>query len=77
MRKLETPELLTIREVAKWLRVKPSTIRHWSNKGLLHVYRLGPRGDRRFSREEIERFLGLWTQNGSNKPKEVPHVSRT
>jgi excisionase family DNA binding protein len=52
-----TIEMLTVSEVAKVLHVHPNTVRNWSDNGLLRAYRLGYRGDRRFSRREIEKFL--------------------
>ncbi len=51
------PELLTVGEVAAWLKVHPNTIRRWSQRGLLKTYRIGPRRDRRFDRSEVERLL--------------------
>lgn len=50
-------ELLTVREVARLLHVHPNTLRRWSNDGRLKAYRIAARGDRRFKREEIARFL--------------------
>jgi excisionase family DNA binding protein len=50
-------EMLTIREVARLLHVHPNTLRRWSNKGVMRAYRITPRGDRRFMREEIANFL--------------------
>jgi len=49
--------MLTTTEVAHLLHVHPNTVRHWANKGLLPVYRLGTRGDRRFKRKEVEAFI--------------------
>lgn len=49
--------MLTVREVAELLHVHPNTLRRWSNKGRIRAYRINPRGDRRFKREEIVRFL--------------------
>ena len=49
--------MLTTAEVAYFLNVHPNTVRQWANKELLHAYRLGPRGDRRFEREEVDSFL--------------------
>jgi excisionase family DNA binding protein len=49
--------LLTVSEVAGILNVHPNTVRQWSDSGLLKAYRLGTRRDRRFHREEIERFI--------------------
>jgi excisionase family DNA binding protein len=50
-------EMLTVREVARLLHVHPNTLRRWSNDGRLKSYRIAARGDRRFKREEIARFL--------------------
>jgi excisionase family DNA binding protein len=50
-------DMLTVREVARLLHVHPNTLRRWSNKGRIRAYRISPRGDRRFKREEIARFL--------------------
>lgn len=52
-------ELLTVSEVAAWLKVHPNTVRRWSEKGFLRAYRIGPRGDRRFDRTEVERLLDV------------------
>ena len=59
-------DMLTVREVAWLLRVHPNTLRRWSNKGRIRAYRISPRGDRRFKREEIARFLAeLNTHRGN------------
>jgi excisionase family DNA binding protein len=50
-------DMLTVREVARLLHVHPNTLRRWSNKGRIRAYRITPRGDRRYKREEIARFL--------------------
>ena len=50
-------DLLTIREVARVLHVHPNTLRRWSNDGRIRAYRINERGDRRFKREEVARFL--------------------
>jgi excisionase family DNA binding protein len=54
--------MLTTTEVAHVLHVHPNTVRQWANKDLIRAYRLGPRGDRRFKREDLEGFL---RHNGS------------
>ena len=48
--------MLTVREVAQFLNIHNNTVRRWSNKGILKAYRIGPRGDRRFKREDIARL---------------------
>ena len=60
-RRLKNTGMLTTTEVAYFLNVHPNTVRQWANKDLLHAYRLGPRGDRRFKREDVDSFL---MQNG-------------
>jgi excisionase family DNA binding protein len=50
-------EMLTTTEAARLLHVHPNTIRQWTKKGLFHAYRLGTRGDRRFDRKDIDRFI--------------------
>ena len=49
--------LLTTTEVAHLLYAHNNTVRRWANKGLLSSYRIGPRCDRRFRRDDIVRFL--------------------
>jgi excisionase family DNA binding protein len=50
-------KMLTVKEVARLLNIHPNTLRRWSNKGRIRAYRITSRGDRRFKREEIARFL--------------------
>ena len=51
------PELLTVAEVAAWLKVHLNTTRRWAERGLIKAYRIGPRRDRRFDRTEVEQLL--------------------
>ena len=53
----QTGNMLTVKEVARLLHIHPNTLRRWSNSGRIRAYRITPRGDRRFRREEITRFL--------------------
>lgn len=49
--------LLTVAEVSDLLGVHMNTVRRWSERGLLTVYYIGSRGDRRFRRQDIDSFL--------------------
>ncbi len=49
--------ILSVQEVADLLHVHPNTVRLWNNRGLLKAYRLGTRGDRRFTSRDLEAFL--------------------
>ena len=49
--------LLTVAEVAQFLHIHNNTVRRWSDQGIISAYRIGRRGDRRFKREDIARFL--------------------
>ena len=53
----EIDPMLTISDVARLLNVHINTVRRWSNQGILRVYRVGSRGDRRFRQEDIVSFL--------------------
>ena len=55
--------LLTSTDVARLLNVHVNTVRRWNNKGMIRAYRIGLRGDRRFKREEITRFLEQVNRN--------------
>lgn len=58
--------LLTLREVAQLLHVHPNTLRRWSNDGRIRAYRITARGDRRFKREDVSRFLAELNGRDSN-----------
>lgn len=49
--------MLTIREASRLLHIHRSTMRRWSDQGILKAYRIGPRGDRRFKLEDITILL--------------------
>jgi len=55
----EMPDLLTIDEVAHLLRVSKITLKRWGKKGKLPAIRINSRGDRRYKKEEVLRFLGM------------------
>jgi excisionase family DNA binding protein len=54
----EWPDLLTVREVAKILRVSPLTIKRWGKRGKLPAIRINSRGDRRYKKEAVLWLLG-------------------
>jgi len=56
-RKPTNSRMLTTSEVAHFLHIHPNTVRQWANRELLHAYRLGSRGDRRFKQEDVDSFL--------------------
>lgn len=45
--------MLTTGEVARLFGVHAGTVRGWSEWGVLKAYRIGPRGDRRFRRDDV------------------------
>jgi excisionase family DNA binding protein len=45
--------MLPTGDVARIFNVDTATIRRWSDSGVLKSYRIGPRGERRFRREDI------------------------
>jgi len=71
-RRKHTTAMLTASEVAQLLNVHINTVRRWSNRGIIRAYRIGPRGDRRFRKEDITGFLcelKVNQGNGSNLPQ--------
>lgn len=52
-----TKTMLTIREASRLLNVHSNTLRRWSEQGIIRAYRIGPRGDRRFKKEEVAALL--------------------
>jgi len=54
---LDSKVMLTTSEATQLLGVRPNTVRRWNNKGILKAYRISPRGDRRFRRQDIDGFL--------------------
>jgi len=54
-------EILTVREVAEYLKLSRTTIWRWCNEGKLHAFKVG-RGWR-VHRSEIERITGRNFQN--------------
>ena len=49
--------MLTVGEVSTLLHIHPNTLRRWSDKGVIKSYCITPRGDRRFARQDIDKFL--------------------
>ena len=65
--------MLSAHDVANLLSVHINTVRRWSDSGLMKVYRIGPRGDRRFLAEDIAGLLAEQStkqeKSGVNTPK--------
>ena len=49
----ETDSLLTVNEVADLLQVHLSTVRRWSNLGILMSCHRGPRGEKLFQKKDV------------------------
>ena len=56
---LDSKVMLTTSEAGRLIGVHTNTVRRWGAKGILKPYRIGSRGDRRFRRRDIDRFLEL------------------
>ena len=65
-----SPNMLTVSQVARVLHVHDNTVRRWSNKGILRAYRIGSRGDRRYRREAIVKFLEEFDINAARHPSD-------
>ena len=49
--------MLSAHDVANILSVHINTVRRWGDTGIMKVYRIGPRRDRRFRLEDVAVFL--------------------
>jgi excisionase family DNA binding protein len=67
--------LLTARQVARLLNVHVNTVRRWNDRGILKAYRIGPRGDRRFNKADIDMFLAGNVESGQGAEAELVLVS--
>jgi excisionase family DNA binding protein len=48
---------LKSRDAAKYLAIHINTLHRWTKEGRLKAYRLGVRGDYRYSIEDLEKFM--------------------
>lgn len=51
----ETP--LSTGDVARLLNIHTNTVRRWSTSGILKTFRVGPRGDRRFKKRDVQKLF--------------------
>lgn len=51
------PRLLKIGEAAEMLSVNPETLRRWDRQGKLKAVIISKRGDRRYRKQDIEKFI--------------------
>jgi len=65
--------LLRTGEACRILCIHSNTLRRWSEQGIVKTYRLGPRGDRRFRREDIAALLIEKTKDGSKDRIKLSH----
>lgn len=57
MDKSKLPELLSLSEACEILRAHPNSLRKWDKEGILKAVRFGMRGDRRYKREDLNKFI--------------------
>jgi len=71
--------VFTSSQAASYLGVSLATIRRWSDAGHISCYRT-PGGQRRFSREQLDRFIGSLQRHGSgttaHQEPDHPHSAR-
>jgi len=56
--KTDIPELITLMEASKILKVHPNTLRSWDKNGILPAVRIGEKKVRRYKKIDIENFIG-------------------
>lgn len=60
----DLPELMTIDEVSKFLRVSKITLKRWGKRGKLPAIRINQRGDRRYKKEAVLWVVGEIMKKG-------------
>ena len=60
----EVDNMLSLKEAARLLHVHPNTLRRWTDKGIVKSFCISQRGDRRFTRRDINQCLA--ELNGTN-----------
>ncbi len=66
----DAPLEYSVGEVAQLLGVSPSTVRYWADQSQLECYRT-PGGQRRFSREHVDRLLEQAQRAAQQKEREL------
>ncbi len=62
----ESSDTLSAGEVARVLHLHINTVRRWSDNGIIRSHRIGPRGDRIFSLQDITQHLEEARVQGQN-----------
>jgi excisionase family DNA binding protein len=63
----EITEPYTIKDISRLLHIHVNTARRWSDQGIIKSYRISRRGDRRFRKEDIARFLAEYNDFNMKK----------
>jgi excisionase family DNA binding protein len=58
------PKLLSVAEAATYVGVSPASLRKWSDRGLLRVYRT-PGGQRRYAVADLDEFIRTMLTRGT------------
>lgn len=58
-----TVQMMNVNEVARLLRVHPSSVKRWQKSGALEAYRIGPKGSLKFRRENVLKFINNSTDS--------------
>ena len=62
--------MLTVAEAAERLRAHAHSVRRWADMGILPSHRVGVRGDRRFRRQDLDKFLVPGDTESYGRPDE-------
>jgi excisionase family DNA binding protein len=71
--------LITVSEAAKLLNVHQNTLRRWSDQGIINTFKIGARGDRRYTVSDVQHLLLVLQSHYWNvrTVKELAHARRT
>lgn len=57
--KTDIPELITLKEASRILKVHPNTLRLWDKNGVLNAIRIGVKRVRRYRKIDLIDFIAL------------------
>jgi excisionase family DNA binding protein len=73
---IDMAPIIPVSEAAELLHVHQNTLRRWTDQGVIQAFRIGTRGDRRYSIFDVQHLLSELQSHHGN-PREMIETTRT